>query len=97
MDSKYVSEVLAVLWFSETILSFLINVIFEPPWKCLFEKYCLQVFQNSLVAVLTLNLSKYYFLHSIFILTTNLLCFLYLKISTTLREFQPPSLHDGTA
>ena len=57
-DSKYVLKVLAVLWFSETILSFSINVIFQPPCECLFEKYGLQVFQNGLVAALTFNFIK---------------------------------------
>ena len=37
-------------------LSFSINVILEPPCKCLFEKYGFQVFQNGFVAVLTFNL-----------------------------------------
>ena len=37
-NSKYVLKVLAIL-FSETILSFSINVILEPPCECLFEKY----------------------------------------------------------
>ena len=38
-DSKYVLNVLAILLFLEIILSFLINVILEPPCECLFEKY----------------------------------------------------------
>ena len=58
-DSKYVLKVLAILLFSEIILSFSINVILEPPCECLFEKYGLQVFQNGLIFVLTFNLSKY--------------------------------------
>ena len=45
----------------------------------------LQVFQNGLTAVLTFNLSKYSLLHSLFILSTKLRCFLKLKISTALR------------
>ena len=48
-DSKYVLKVLAILLFSETILSFSINVILEPLCKYLFQKYDLQVFQNGLV------------------------------------------------
>ena len=73
--SKYVLKVLAILWFSETILSFSINVILEPPCECLFKKYGLQVFQNDLIAVLMFNLSKYYLQHSLFILNTKLRCF----------------------
>ena len=36
-DSKYALKVLVILLFSETILSFSINVILEPPCKYLFE------------------------------------------------------------
>ena len=35
-DSEYMLKVLAILWFSETILSFSINVILEPLCECLF-------------------------------------------------------------
>ena len=84
-NSKYVLKVLGILCFlrqfyhfqfSETILSFSINAILEPPSESLFEKYGLQVFQNGLVAVLTFDLSKDSLLHSLFILTTKLSCFL---------------------
>ena len=75
-DSKYILKVLAILWFLETVLSFSINVILETLCECLFEKHGLQVFQNVLVAVLTSNLSKYYLLHSLFILSIKLRCFL---------------------
>ena len=75
-DSKYVLNVLAILFFSKIILLFSINVILETPCECLFENYDLQVFQNGLVVVLTFNLSKYSLLHSLFILTTKLRCFL---------------------
>ena len=36
-DSKWVLK--AILLFSETILSFSINLIFKAPCECLFEKY----------------------------------------------------------
>ena len=75
-DSKYVLNVLAILLFSQTILSFSINVILELPCQCLFEKDGLRVFQNGLVAILTFNLSKYSLLRSLFILTNKLRCFL---------------------
>ena len=38
-DSEFVLKVLAILLFSEKILSFSINVILEPPYECLSEKY----------------------------------------------------------
>ena len=75
-DPKYVLKLLAILLFSERILSFSINVILEPPCECLLGKYGLQVFQNGLVAVLTFNLLKYSLLHPLFILITKLRCFL---------------------
>ena len=79
-DSKYILKVLAILWFSKTILSFSINVNLEPPCEFLFKNYDLEFFLNGLV-----NLSKYFLLHLLFILTTKLHCFLWLKISTALR------------
>ena len=54
-DLKYIVKVVAVFWFSETVLSLSVNVILEPPCECLFEKFGLpkssKVFQNFLVAV----------------------------------------------
>ena len=66
-DSEYVLKVLAILFFSVSIQSFSINVILEPPYESLFEKYGLQVFQNDLIVILTFNLSKYSHLHLLFI------------------------------
>ena len=82
-DLKYVLNVLAILLFSETILSFSINAILEPPCECLFEKYVLQDFRNGFVAILTFNLSKYYLLRSLFSLSTKLGWFylLYILVS----------------
>ena len=38
-DSEFVLKVLVILLFSEKILSFSINIILEPPYECLSEKY----------------------------------------------------------
>ena len=63
-ESKYVLKDLAILSFSETILSFSFNAILEQPRECFFEKYGLQVFQNGLIAFYMFHLSKYSLLHS---------------------------------
>ena len=37
-NSKFVLKVLAIFWFSETILTLPTNVILKPPCECFFDK-----------------------------------------------------------
>ena len=61
---------------SATDSKYVLKVLATCECECVFEKYGLQVFQNSLVVVLMFTLSKYSLLHSLFILTAKLRCFL---------------------